>query len=306
MSIVLPTPTARFEVAMADGPKVRLRRYGNPNGTRLIIAHGNGFAVDAYFPFWKLFLANYDVVIFDFRNHGQSDRSTPQAHVYEQLARDLDVVIDAVHAELGRKPTVGVMHSFASRTAMKHAIEIAWRWEGLVLFDPPNVPPPGHPVYDLMAAFEQRLVTYAGQRRRTFDRIDELTADYAASRATTRWVEGMHELMARSVLRKDEDANTWSLVCAPQIEASIYAQAMTLNLWPQAAAFAGPVRLVGCDPELKGAPATGQANRALGTENGYDYVAVPQTGHLQQIERPEACAQVLEAFLARHNLTARA
>ncbi len=38
------------------------------------------------------------------------------------------------------------------------------------------------------------------------------------------------------------------------------------------------------------------ANRALGTENGYDYEAVPNTGHLQQIERPDACAEILHAL----------
>ncbi len=54
------------------------------------VSHGNGFAVDAYVPFWQQFLRDYDVVVFDFRNHGQSDRSGVESHVYAQLARDLD------------------------------------------------------------------------------------------------------------------------------------------------------------------------------------------------------------------------
>ncbi len=301
--LTVPAPAARFEIAMEDGPKVRLRRYGNPNGTRLLVGHGNGFAVDAYVPFWQQFLADYDVVIFDFRNHGQSDRSAKEHHVYAQLARDLDRVADGVEAELGSRTTVAVMHSFSSRTAMKHAIEIGWRWAGLVLYDPPNVPPPSHPVYPAMEVFENRLVQFAGGRRRTFNSVDELTQELKESRATTRWVEGMHALMARSILRQDEGADTWSLVCAPEIETAIYAEALKLNLWPKATDYGGPVKLVGCDPDMKGAPATGMANRALGTEMGYDYEAVPNTGHLQQIERPDACAQILHAFLAKHHLT---
>ena len=303
MPITLPAPSARFEIAMEDGPKVRLRRYGNPAGTRLLVSHGNGFAIDAYYPFWRHVLADYDVVVFDFRNHGLSDRSPVEGHVYAQLARDLERVAHGVEAELGKRTTVAVMHSFSSRTAMKHAIEIGWRWAGLLLYDPPNVPPTSHPVYKLMEAFEDRLVKYAGARKRTFASVDELTQEYLASRATARWVEGVHELMARSVLRKDEGKETWSLVCAPEVEASIYAEALKLNLWPKASEFGGPVKLIGCDPEMKGAPATGVANRALGTENGYDYEAVPETGHLQQVERPEACAQILLDFLARHRLT---
>lgn len=303
MPLTLPAPSARFEIAMEDGPKVRLRRYGNPSGTRLLISHGNGFAADAYYPFWQRFLPGYDVVIFDFRNHGHSDRSDVARHVYAQLARDLDRVIDGVEAELGHKTTVGVMHSFSSRTATKHAIEIGWKWAGLLLYDPPSVPPPDHPVYAVMEDFENRLVKYAAGRRRQFNAIEELAQEYKDSRATARWVPGMHELMARSVLRKDDGADTWSLVCAPEVETAIYGEALLLNLWPKATDFGGPVKLIGCDPEMKGAPATGAANRALGTENGYDYQAVPDTGHLQQIERPGVCGDILLDFLARHRLT---
>ena len=42
----------------------------------------------------------------------------------------------------------------SGRTAMKHAVEIGWRWDALVLFDPPNVPPTGHPLYKAMEVFE--------------------------------------------------------------------------------------------------------------------------------------------------------
>ena len=37
MPLTLPAPTARFDIAMEDGPRVRLRRYGNAKGTRLLV-----------------------------------------------------------------------------------------------------------------------------------------------------------------------------------------------------------------------------------------------------------------------------
>ena len=53
--------------------------------------------------------------------------------------------------------------------------------------------------------------------------------------------------MARSVLHKSRDG-AYELVCDPENEAAIYAEALTLNLWPHASEFAGPIKLIGCDP----------------------------------------------------------
>ena len=287
-----------FDVTLSDGARVRMRRHGNPDGVRVLFTHGNGFAADAYFPYWQHLLPKFDLLVFDFRNHGQNIPVEPSNHNYAQLSRDLERVVQDVIARLGHKPTAGLFHSMSARTAMKHAIEIGWRWGALVLFDPPNVPPPWHPLYAAMEIFENRLTEWARNRRRRFASIDELTNEYLQSRATARWVPGAHELMARSVLRKSPDGDGYELVCDPENEATIYAQAMTLNLWPRASEFGGPVKLIGCDPNMKGTPATGPANQALGIEGVYDYSFVEGTGHLLQIEKPEVCIRLTLEFLA--------
>src|SRR5262249_52682441 len=160
----------------------------------------------------------------------------------------------------------------------------------------------GHATYAAMEAFEQRLIEFARNRRRKFPAVEDLVREYRQSRATQRWVDGTHELMARSVLRESPDGDGFALVCAPENEAAIYGQAMTLNLWPMAKEFGGPVKLIGADPDAKGAPATAAANRALGIEGGYDYDFVEGTGHLLQIERPDECARLTREFLAKHGL----
>jgi pimeloyl-ACP methyl ester carboxylesterase len=302
MTFALPAPSKAFDVSLDDGAVIRVRRHGNPEGIRILMSHGNGFAVDAYFPYWRDFLDAFDLVIFDFRNHGQNVPVTPANHTYAQLVRDLECVVQEVRARLGQKKTVGIFHSMSARTAMKHAIEVAWRWDALVLFDPPDVPPPGHPQYDTMAAFEARLVEFSRKRRRSFVSIEELAEEYLQSRATRNWVPGEHALMARSVLRKNPDGDGFVLVCAPENEARIYEEAMTLNLWPKAAEFGGPVKLIGADPTAKGAPATAAANQSLGTEGGYDYDFVPGTGHLLQIERPGECFRLTMEFLTAQAL----
>ena len=302
MRFEIPAPSATFDIALEDGAAIRMRRHGNADGVRLLVTHGNGFAADAFYPYWRHLLSRFDVLVFDFRNHGQNIPAVPANHNYGQLSRDLERVVQAVRARLGERPTVGITHSMSARAAMKHAIEIGWRWKALVLFDPPNVPPPGHPLYDAMADFEHRLTEWANSRRRRYASIAELTEEYGQLRSTQRWVDGEHELMARSVLRKLPDGEGYELVCAPENEAAIYAEAMSLNLWPKASAFGGPVKLIGCDPDFKGAPPTGVANRALGIEGGYDYGAVPGTGHLLQVEKPEECVRLTLEFLGKHGL----
>jgi pimeloyl-ACP methyl ester carboxylesterase len=297
MHFELPAPSLVFDVALDDGAKIRMRRHGNPDGPRLLLAHGNGFASDAYFPYWQHLLPTFDLLIFDFRNHGRNVPVVPSHHTYEQLTRDLERVVQDVKSRLGAKPTAGIFHSMSGRTAMKHAIEVGWRWDALILFDPPNVPPPSHPLYPPMAAFEKRLTEWARQRRRCFATIEELTEEYRQSRAAARWVDGAHALMARSVLRRSPDGDGYELACDPENEATIYAEATSLNLWPQADDFDGPVKLIGCDPNVKGST-TGPANQALGIEGGYDYSFVAHSGHLLQIEKPVECVRLTLQFLA--------
>ncbi len=302
MSLEVPAPHATLDVELDDGARIRLRRHGNPDGVRLFVTHGNGFAADAYLPYWRHFLERFDLVVFDFRNHGQNIPAEPANHTYEQLVSDLERVLQAAQNWLDPRKTAGIFHSMSSRTAMKHAIEVAWRWDALLLFDPPNVPPPDHPMYKAMEEFEARLVDYALKRPRKFESIEQLRDIFLQSRATRNWVEGEHELMARSVLRKSPSGEGYELVCAPENEAGIYAQAMTLNLWPAAKEFAGPVKLIGADPNVKGAPATAPTNRALGIEGGYDYESVAGGGHLLQVEKPEECVRLTLDFLAKHGL----
>jgi len=294
----IPKPHKTIHVQCSDGATLVCRQHGNQKGVRLFISHGNGFAVDGYYPFWQHLEHDYELIVFDFRNHGQS--AIAENHSYAQFARDIECVFHKINDALGQKPNVGIFHSMSARAAMKHVVEIDWVWDGLMLFDPPNVPPSDHSLYPAMIKFEKRLETWASERKHIFNSPQELVTVYSDSRATSRWARGTHELMARSVLR--ETSGKFELVCRPKLEVSIYAAASTLNLWPPASAFAGPMKLIGADPQMKGAPPTAHANKALHDEMGYDYTCVPNTGHMLQIESPEACANEVLKFINQHDL----
>src|ERR1700733_7221893 len=179
MLLEIPVPRETLDVSLSDGARIRVRRHGNPDGVRLFLSHGNGYAIDGYLPYWQHFLADFDVIVFDFRNHGQNAPVTPANHTYEQLSHDLERVFRDTTQAFGKRKSAGIFHSMSGRTAMKHAIEIGFCWDALVLFDPPNVPPPDHPLYPAMEAFEARLTAFARDRRRHFATVEELAVEYA-------------------------------------------------------------------------------------------------------------------------------
>jgi pimeloyl-ACP methyl ester carboxylesterase len=300
MQIQVPAPHQTLELVMGDGAVIRVRRHGRTEaGVRLFVSHGNGFAIDGYYPFWGPLGDRFEVVAFDVRNHGQNPpaASGRDGHTYAQMALDLERVVREVGAHWSRKPSVGVFHSMSARTAMKHAIEIGFPWRAMILFDPPNVPPPGHRAHEIMRVFEHRLAEWAMHRQDRFADPLELARQYAETRAHASWVPGAHELMARAVLRRDGAGDGWVLACPRELEASIYLLAMTLNVWPPPDAYGGPVKLIAADPEARGAPGPAFANRALAEDFGYVYETIPGTGHMLQIQKPEESRRATLGFL---------
>jgi len=293
---VIPPPLATLDVASDDGTVIRMRRHGNPRGPRLIVSHGNGFAIDGYVAFWGRFLDDFEVIAFDARNHGWNALADPPGHDYGHMARDLDRVRAAAAAEFGTKPTAGLFHSMSAQAAMIAALGFGWRFDALVLFDPPNNPEEGHPVRPAMVSYLETLVAWAEGRREHFDDPEELARDYAATRAGRNWVEGAHLAVAHSVLHAAPTGG-WALRCPRHLEASMYRQGITLDLWPPANKFAGPVKLIGADPLRERPTPTALSNQVLAREGGYDYLAVSGTGHLLQLEAPAVCAAAVREFL---------
>ncbi|MBB6308342.1 alpha/beta fold hydrolase [Xanthobacter tagetidis] len=290
-----------FTLIMSDGAEVVGRRVGNPHGVRLLITHGNGFAIDGYRVFFEPLLADFDVFLYDMRNHGKSPVGRRSAHHYQRLALDVGEIRAEIVRRYGHKTTVGVFHSFSSRAAMKHAVEQGWVWDALVLFDPPSVPPEGHTLFEPMRQFEVKLVQWAMERQETYASVDDLIASFREGRAQARWVDEARVDMANATLRPDGKGG-FATVLPRELEAAIYLQALTLDLWPMASEFRGPTKLIAADPDMKGTPPTAFSNRALGTENGFDYAAVPGGGHLLQIEQPEASRAIMLAFLKEQGI----
>ena len=133
-SPALPAETHAFDVILEDGATASVRAYGR--GPRVICSHGNGLAADAFQSFWRLFVDDYQTVVFDFRHHG---RSSPYRgaipKVWPQLIRDYDAIMRGITRELGAAPSLGAFHSMSALTTLLHASEYESPWIGIVGFN---------------------------------------------------------------------------------------------------------------------------------------------------------------------------
>jgi len=298
---LIPEPANVLSVGMEDGATIILRQYGETSKSRIILSHGNGFAIDGYVPYWALLLADFEVVIFDFRNYGRNPVHDGE-HDYKRFYSDMGVLYDAIQREFGPKPQAGVFHSMSARVNLNLALKGHRHVDGMIVFDPPMVPIPGHPLRQCLMNEEELLWRWSAGRPESFEDPSELAATFAKSRMLSGWVEGAYDRMARSVLREDLDAGLWRLVCSPSRESHIYRQNADLNIWPFAHELPFPVLLVGGDPETHRPSAPSFACQALGKERGWRYEYVPDTNHFAQLQKPEACIKLTHEFLSEIDL----
>ena len=110
----VPEPLSTHDVRVDDETVITLRRHGNPDGPRLVLSHGNGLAIDLYYPFWSLLADDFDLIVYDLRNHGWNSITSLQNHNIPTLVQDHDEVMDAIDLHYGDKPKVGIFHSVSA------------------------------------------------------------------------------------------------------------------------------------------------------------------------------------------------
>jgi pimeloyl-ACP methyl ester carboxylesterase len=287
---------------MHDGAIIRVRQHGNPRGPRLMLSHGNGLAIDGYFPFWGPLRERYEIIVFDFRDHGRNPQHTEAGHTWSNFVRDLETLWHAIARELGAKPAAGVFHSLSAVAAAMHALEHGRRFGALVLFDPPIFPREGHPLRTDQQFDKDSLAARARRRTERYKNPADLARQFRAR--FPNWRPEAYELMARATLRHDRSAGDWVLACPREWEAHVFASNADPNLWTRMAHCPVPVKLVCGDPELEGAMPPALIGRAMAEELALEYEAIPGTTHFLQIERPDECIRATESFLRKHGLAA--
>lgn len=297
-----PEPHEVLTVEAHDGAVILARRHGNPGGPRVYLSHGNGFAIQGYYVYWRHFLDDFEVVLHDIRNHGMNPFHDADAHHYGNFVKDWQTLRDAVEAEWGAKPSAGLHHSAAALTTLNHIHDTGWMWDALVLFDPPIMPGPDHPMREEAQVFEDFMASFAAKRPDRFKEPQELADGFKANKGLAGWAPGSHELMARSILRQETETGDWVLACPRQVESDLYAANKRSELWgklPAATPHGERILVINGDPTLPWAKVPSKLGPELSVTFGLQQTHVAGTSHLLQLEEPEQCAALTRDFLAR-------
>ena len=300
MTFNILTPAQTVDINMDDGAIIRLRRHSKGKH-RLLLSHGNGFAVEAYCPVWQLFLDSFEVIVFDIRNHGQNPLHHFAAHHINRFVLDFETIYAEIPKIFGAKPTVAFFHSISAITGLLQNLEHGQRWDALLVVDPPVIPEPGHALYQLAHSFELKLRDWALNRQQKFSSPNELAQTLMETKRLDHWQNGSHQLMAMTTLT--QNTNGWNLTCPRTYESQIYDDNSELNIWAQLTELTGPVRFLGADPKLEGAWPPAFVNRAMHIELGLPYSCITETTHMMQIERPQTVAKEFLSFLHNTGIT---
>ena len=286
----IPEPLSTHRVQVDGDTVIVLRRHGNPEAPRLVLSHGNGLAIDLYYPFWSLLSSDFDLVIHDLRNHGWNEVGAQENHGVDAFARDHDRIFRAIDSLYGEKPTVGVFHSISALASL-HTPSRGGNYSALVLFAPPLCNTGSR--YTEFEVRAKRTADMLRQRAVWFRAREELADLHTYLPYFQQAVPGVFELVARTTLRESETGDGFELRCPAEYEAQIWDNASKYAVSVDFGALKCPVKVLASDPVSlePDAPAFDYGDADI------DHEFVPGTTHFLQLEEPEQCAAALRRFL---------
>ena len=287
----IPEPLSSSDVRVDDDTVITLRRHGNPAGPRLVLSHGNGLAIDLYYPFWSLLLDDFDLIIYDLRNHGWNTVGSMQNHNIPTLVQDGDRVLAEIDRLFGKKPKIGVFHSVSALITLLSPARGS-QFSACVLFDPPLCKPDDdYEEFDAAVTRTAAMTRRRAQRFRTRETLSEVLPFLPIFQ---RVVPGVCDLVARTTLRKCANGEGYELRCPREYEARIVDYARAFAVLVDFETLRCPIKVLGADPTL---PYSYLPTLDLSHILTVDYDFLPESTHLLQLEQPEECVAELRDFI---------
>ena len=231
------------------------------------------------------------------RSHGWNPVSPLRLHNLPTLMDDNRRVLEAVGADFGAKPSIGVFHSLSSMVALMHEQHTP-TFAALVLFDPPIYPTGAN--LDDMEAVCQRLAGRARRRRRYFESRQDLVTMLGQASGFALVPPETRALFADTTLRPAAGGG-YELRCPPEHEGQLYEWYFGFSMQaPEILESIDiPIKVIGADPAV---PFSFLPSMNPSTLTALDYDFVPETSHLLQLEAPHRCADLTVQFLHDHRL----
>ena len=298
----IPEPLSVCEVRPDAGTVITLRRHGNPAGPRLVLSHGNGLAVDLYYPFWSRLADDFDLIIHDLRNHGWNRVGVIDDHNVPMLVRDHNCILAAIDETYGKRPKIGVFHSVSSLITLMSASILAeagtstgeTTFAALVLFDPPLCKH-GVSQADMDEATEKvaAMIRRRSNRFKSREQYIELLEFLPLFRNV---VPGVRELAAQTMLRNADDGQVYELCCPPDYEAQLIDYVRSFSPLVDLDTLHCPTKAICSDPTL---PYSYLPTFDMSGILSVDYDFLPDTSHLLQLEQPGECVALMREFLEK-------
>ena len=289
----MPEPLAVHEVRMPDGAAIILRCHGNPDGRRLVLSHGNGLAIDLYYPFWSLLLDDFDLIVYDLRNHGWNAVGDMSTHNVPTFALDTTAFSQPLTTCTGRSPQPAYSTPFPHwqvccpprkamplRRACCSIRPCAGRASASTNSRPPRRAPP------------RRCggVRIGSGRARSLPRpCRSCPSSLAPFRESMSWSPGPRSAPVPA-------GTGYELRCPRDFEAQIIDYSGVYALLVDLQALGSPTKVIGADPTL---PYSFLPTFDCSDIAKVDYDFIPEATHLLQLERPQECAAATREFLNR-------
>ena len=292
----IPEPLSTRDVHVDDDTVITLRRHGNPEGTRLVLSHGNGLAIDLYYPFWSLLAEDFDLIIYDLRNHGWNAVSSQDNHNVPTFVSDHDRILQAIDRNYGKKPKIGVFHSVSALATLLSPTRGS-EFSAYFLFDPPLCKPGDS--YEVFDAAVARTAAMARRRTARFQTREQLADLLGFLPIFQRAVPGVFDLVAKTTLRESASGDGYELRCPREYEAQVVEFARAFAVLVSFETLRCPVKVLGADPTL---PYSYLPTMDLSGILSVEYDFLPEATHLLQLEQPEECVALLREFLDQKGL----
>jgi pimeloyl-ACP methyl ester carboxylesterase len=280
-------PTSHF--ADANGLRIHYLRWGG-DGPPVLLNHATGFLAALWGPVAeRLAEAGYTVYAPDARGHGDSEKpeATWENYDWHRFADDMEAFLE--HLGLRGIPLIG--HSMGAGVGLFVAGHNPGLFARIVAIEP--IAMPGSVPMDERR--REEMAAGARRRRMVFGSREEMIEQYRSRDTFKRCTEEALRLYAEEGTFQRDDGQV-ELKCSGAIEGEVFASSSTLNIWSMLPDLEAPVLVIrGEHTEgFLGMVAQQVSERV---RNG-SLLTIADAGHLVPMERPDAVADEVIAFLS--------